>query len=187
MDQVNLLLMGILPLLAFAIVDSFAGLKPALYTAIAFALFELGVSIYWFGEVDWITGLSVILVLVLALVCFKSKKDIHFKMQPVILSLVFAAVMLISYWSGEPILLAFIDKYADKLPLEMQDKLSHPMVRPSLHLMTFYGGLAMLAHATCTAWCAFKLSKWWWLAMRGFGFYLFLGLATFATGLELSQ
>ncbi len=168
------ILLGILPLLLFVIVDSFSGVKAAIITALIVAAAEVGYSLYAFGEVDWITGLSFLLIVVLGGISYWKKTSIHFKLQPVILSLVFAVTFLVTYYMGKPILLEMMDKYQALLPEQAQQMLEVPIFRELMAKVTHYCGYAFIAHAALTAWAAFKLNNWWWIAMRGIGFYVFM-------------
>ncbi len=174
-----MILAGILPLLVFVIVDSLAGLKAATITAIIMALLEAGLSLYWFGEIDLVTGASVLLVLGLAYITYHKQTAIFIKFQPVILSFLMGAMLLVSYWMGKPLLLEMSLKYSSFFPPEAQARLSHPLFQRLMVETTWWGGWAMIAHAAVTAWAALKLSNWWWLAIRGIGFYVFTLLAVF--------
>jgi len=168
------LFLGVLPLLIFVVVDTFSSLKAALITAVVFALLEAFLSLYWFGTVDWITGFSVLLIIALAAVSFYRNTAIHFKLQPAILSAIFGLLFLVSFWIGKPILYLVAEKYQTKFPQEMQEMMSHYVFKELLKLSSHYMGYAFLLHAGVTLWAALKLSKWWWIAMRGIGFYVFM-------------
>ena len=81
----SLLLFGILPLIAFVIIDSFAGLTAGLIAGVAFAIAELIYTLVVYGTVDGLTIGSTVLILIFGFLSFKSKKDIYFKLQPVII------------------------------------------------------------------------------------------------------
>ena len=165
---------GIIPLLVFVIVDMFSGLKTALITAVVLALAEGGLSFYLLGEIDWITGCSVGLIVVLAAISYYTKSSLQFKLQPVILSALFGLFFLVTFFLGKPILLELMLKYRDALPLEVQTALHFSPFLHLLKLSSCYMGWAFLAHAILTLWAALKLNNWWWIAMRGIGFYAFM-------------
>ena len=169
----SVIVFGVLPLLLFVIVDSLSGIKAALITAIVIAVAEACLSLYFFGSLDWLTLVSVILVIVLAIVAYLKKNALHFKMQPVVLSTIIGLVFLITFFVGRPLLYELAFKYREQFPPHFSMMLLHPLMQQFLRLSSHYLGYAMLLHAFVTAWCAFKLSNWWWIAMRGVGFYLF--------------
>ena len=173
------LLMGIIPLFIFVLVDSFAGLKAALVSTVAMAILEGIFSIYYFGEIDSVTIFSLISVVIFCYISFKKKDPLFIKLQPAILSLVMAVVLIISFSINEPLLLKMATKYQDLYPPEFQMQFKNPRFLKILEISTFSVGIGLLAHALVTAIAAFKLSNWWWLAVRGVGFYFFVGLSLF--------
>ena len=177
---------GIIPLIAFVLIDSFMGLKAGLIAAIAFAFLESAASIYWFGGIDWLSILSLLLVLLLAYVSYRKKTAIHFKLQPVVLSIIFGMTFLITYWMGRPIMYSMLVKYQAQLPPQMQALMQDEQYIALLKLSSHYLGYALLLHAGLTAWAAFKMSNWWWVLIRGVGFYGFTILAMLIARYQLS-
>jgi len=165
---------GLLPLLVFVIIDSTMGLKAALVTAVIVAVGEAIFSYVTFGELDVVTLASFLLVVVLGAVAFFKKNSLVFKFQPVILSLFMGLILLVTYWMGNPLLYAMAIKYKAQFPPEMQQQLEQPMTQAVFIAASHYFGYSLIAHGLVTAWAAIKLSNWWWLAIRGFGFYIFL-------------
>ena len=98
---------------------------------------------------------------------------------PYLLILSFAflgLVFIISYIIGKPLFYTLLVKYQDLLPEETRQQILKPEVIQFFKDYTVAGGLALIAHGTTTAWAALKLSNWWWIAVRGIGFHLFLFL-----------
>lgn len=181
----SFLLMGILPLLFFVIVDSFAGPKAALFTAIILAVGEAIFSFYLFGEIDSLTIFSLILVVVLAAVAFQRQNSLYFKFQPVILSAILGIILLTSYLINEPLLVSMATKYKDFFPPEQQQLVTHPQIIKMFEILTLNSAFAFFGHALVTAYAAWKLSNWWWIAIRGIGFYLFAFLSVIASRMML--
>ena len=90
------LFIGIIPLLIFVILDSISNLKVALIGAVIMAVFELAFSVLYFNEIDIVTILSFVLVVVLAFFSYKKENPIHLKMQPVLLSFAFGFTFLLN-------------------------------------------------------------------------------------------
>lgn len=88
--DINIILLGLLPLVAFAIIDSFFSLKAGLISAILLALAEIFYSFYQFGSLDSLTIISLVLVLLLAGCSFKTQNSLYIKLQPVLLGVCFA-------------------------------------------------------------------------------------------------
>lgn len=179
------ILFGILPLLIFVIVDSFMGLKAGLVAAIVMAFGEAGLSYYWFGELDKVTAVSFILVVAMGAVSLKTKSQIYIKLQPVVLGVVLAGVLLVTYFMGDPILVALMHKYASKMPPDIVSRIQHPLFVRMIALVHVHAGIGYLLHAALVGYAAFKLSNWWWIAIRGVGFYIVMFLATFTAQIQI--
>lgn len=173
------ILLGILPLIFFVIVDSFSGMKAALISAVILCLIEAIMSYYFFHELDLVTLFSFFLVLVLAGTSYYCKTSIFFKFQPVILSVTLGIWFIISYWMDNPLLLTMMIKYKNQMPAQLQENLQNPLYMKLLKIATHYCGFAFIAHGGVTAFAALKLSNWWWIAIRGIGFYVLFSLAFF--------
>jgi hypothetical protein len=174
------LLMGIVPLLAFVIVDSLAGMKAALITTVVLAIGEAIMTFVLFGELDSVTWFSLFTVLLMAMASYRWRSPLYLKMQPVVLSCIFSMVLLISYFSGHPMLYEMAIKYQHFYGPEVSSHFKNPAVISLLINSTWTVGIGLLLHAAVTAWAALKLNNWWWIAVRGVGFYLFCFLAFFA-------
>ncbi len=172
--QIGSLFIGILPLLAFVIVDSFLGLKHALIATAVLALLEVLFTIYYFGEVDFISGLSLVLVFFFCYLSFRKKSDFFIKMQPVLLSLLIGLILITSYFLNRPFLLEFSLKYKALLPSNFAVMLENPHFKKLLSLSTLTLGFSHFLHAGGVYWSAIKLNNWWWIIMRGVGYYLFM-------------
>lgn len=177
--------MGIIPLIAFVILDSFLGIKAGLIAAIVFALIELIFSIVYFGELDLITFFSFLLVALLSYFSFKKNSATHFKMQPVVLSISFGLISLVLYFFDYPILLKFSIKYASQMPANFQTMFVREDVKLLLIKSSHYIGYAFLVHGAAILWAALKLSNWWWIVIRGVGFYLFMFVALMLARISL--
>lgn len=171
-------LMGIIPLIIFVIVDSVAGLKWGLVFAILLAIVEAIFSVYYFHEIDSVTLFSLISVIGMAFISYKTQSPIFFKMQPVILGFFFGTTLLISYFIDKPLLLIMMTKYKDYFPGPFSNNLQLPSFRLFLKTSTLTVGFSIYIHAFAVAYAAKKLNNWWWLTIRGVGvyFFLFLGL-----------
>ena len=177
--------MGVLPLILFVVIDSFSGLKSALISAVIFAVLEVGFSLYLFGDLDFITICSLVLIIVLAGASYYTKSPLHFKLQPVILSAILGLFFLVTFFIGKPVLLIMLLKYQAQLPDVIKEASRIPVFQELCKLTSHYLGYAFLAHAGVTLWAALKLSKWWWIALRGIGFYFFMFLAIIVAKLQL--
>ncbi len=170
------LILGLLPLIAFVIIDAFLGLKSGLIAAILFAVAEAAYTIYEFGELDWLSIASLVLVLVFGLLSFKSNNAIYMKLQPVFLGISFGCVVLVLQILGKPILLLVMEKYGSLVPAEIQINAQNPLVQKMLSQTSLNLGIGLLLHAALVAYAAFRMSNWWWLFIRGIGLYVMMGI-----------
>jgi intracellular septation protein A len=170
------LILGLIPLIIFVILDSFASTKTALVGAIVFALLETIFTLYLFKTIDEVTIFSFVLVVILAFISYKSSNKLWFKFQPVILSIGIGIYLIGTYYLGSPVLYEMSMKYINFFPIELRYQILHPMMQLILKKATQTVGFAFLIHAVFTAICAVKLSNIWWLIMRSIGFYLFMFL-----------
>ncbi len=174
--NISLILFGVLPLIAFVIIDSFMGLKAGLISAIALAIVEAIYTLYQFGSIDSVTVASLVLVCAFALISFKSNNAIYMKLQPVFLGLAFGAVLLVMQSMGKPLLLMMFEKYDTLIPEEYRANFKHPQVLLMLARLSLILGFGFIIHAGLVAYAAFRLSNWWWLIIRGIGLYIMLFL-----------
>ena len=180
-----MLIAGIIPLVLFVIVDSFAGLKAGLITAIIAALAEAIFSYFYLGHIDSFTLASIFLVVLLSLASWKMKSALLFKLQPVVIGVGLFLVLYITYFIGEPILYKMMIKYKDLFPQEYLPMIQTPFFVAYTKKATLYFAHCLVIQTALVAYSALKLSNWWWIAIRGLGFYLFLFLASILTRWDL--
>jgi intracellular septation protein A len=199
MERVNILLLrgglhmslvfalqGLLPLIIFAIVDIFAGMRTAIIAAIIVSVIEAVWSWYSFGEVHSTTWLSLGLILVMGLISIRMRSDRLFKFQPVVMAVVFASVLAWFQWKGNPFMIQLMPRAAALLPEAQRAQMSDPrfieiMARLDLLLIPTF-----LAHGLLVAWAATHKSTVFWLVARGVGFYVLVGMA-FLVNIVLSM
>lgn len=177
---------GLLPLIAFAIADVFFGLKTGLIAAFVLAIIEAGWTWMSFGELDQISLLSILLIVILGLLAWKKNSAVLFKLQPSIISLFLGGWLIFSWFNEDPLFVAMAHKYRELLPEQMVMALEHPFYLAFLARATLTTGLGLLLHALVTAWAAVKLNTWWWIAIRGVGFYGFCFLGMLLAKIDFS-
>jgi len=170
------LFLGLLPLLAFVVVDIFAGMRSALLSAVIFAVGEVVYSIWMYHTIDALTVGSFLLVTIFAFFSYRSQNPVYFKLQPVVLGLAFALAFLIFQWMGQPLLLVMMEKYQYMIPEEAREVMLSDTMKPILIRSSVYLGWGFFIHALLVGYSAWKLSNWWWLALRGIGVYVMMGI-----------
>ena len=177
MDNVTGFLLGVGPILIFAIVDTFGSMKTALISALGLAVIELVISLYFFGELDSITLFSFATLVGFAIFSLKVNKDVYFKFQPVVLSCLFGLALIIFALFDRPLFLEMGLKYSRFFPEDKRAMLQTVTFQTLLRHFSSYAGYALILHGGLTAWAAIKLNKWWWVFIRVVGFYILLFLA----------
>ncbi|HAZ12298.1 MAG: hypothetical protein A2X86_03585 [Bdellovibrionales bacterium GWA2_49_15] len=176
------LFLGLLPLLAFVIVDAFLSMKSALITTVVMAVIEAIWTYVTFKELDSVTMFTLVSVIVMTLISYKKQTPIFLKLQPAILSFVFATGLIISFAIDRPFILLMMQKYNTFAPEQMEEQikalLREDWFRQILITNTWTMGVGLYLHAALTTVAAFKLGNWWWLALRGIGFYVLIFLST---------
>jgi intracellular septation protein len=172
----NLILFGLLPLLAFVIIDTFLGLKAGLFAAMILALIEAVYSFYEMGRVDPLSVGSFILVLIFGVISLRTRNPIYIKLQPVFLGISFGLIFLVMQAMGKPLLLYLVDEYQGLFPSELKPTLNNSMIRDVLSRFSGFLGFGFLAHSALIAYSAFRMNNWWWLFIRGIGVYVMAAL-----------
>ena len=167
----ELALFGLLPLIVFAVVDMFAGMRTAIAAAMVVALAEAFWSWTQFGEIDNVTWISLGLIVLMGLISIKMKDPLLFKFQPVVMALVLAAVLAWFQWQGRPLLVQFMPKIAPLLPEEQRAVMSNPMIVKQMGRLDLWMIPTFMAHAAVVAWAALRKSTIVWLFARGLGIY----------------
>lgn len=170
---------GIVPVIAFVVLESFAGKRMAIVIALVLACAELVFSLVVYGAIDELTILAFVIVIIAGVISVKTGNDLYFKLQPALVSVATATAFFIYYYLlDRPLLTFMMHKYLPsmlaQLPADRQALFEGTMRVLSRDFIFWF-----LLHAVLTAYAAVRLSKWWWFAIRVPGLYLMLFLATF--------
>lgn len=161
----GLLLGAILPLIAFVIVDAFAGPKAGIFTSIGFAIAWLMWSYHIAGDIDFLSLIEVGLIVSLGALSIKLRNSTIFKYQPVVVALTLALFVTAMNIFGEPIMLRMMPKIIPLLPEPQQNILKSPESQMYFRQISFHMPILFLAHAALVYW-AVKKSNWKWLLTR---------------------
>ncbi len=168
------LLVGLMPLVAFVLVDMFAGLRWGVVIAIILALVMFFWSYFYFGVVDSTTIADACLILILGLVTLKMNNAIFFKFQPVVVGVLFAAYFMYFQLFKDPVFVRMLPMMAPFLPEETREIIKEPLVLKRFAEFSAHMIFVFLIHAVLVAYCALKRSNLAWLLMRGLGIYIIM-------------
>lgn len=171
------LLFGILPLAVFVVIDFAFDETAGIISAMVFALMEAAYSLYKFKKIDGITLGSIGFVIIFGWLSLETDDPIFFKFQPVILGSFLTLALLVTQVMNKPLLVIIAQKYKDLFPKNVQLNLGHPMVLSKLSKLSLYLGFGILLHTIATAYAAMYMSNAWWLAIRGIGLYVVMGIS----------
>ena len=169
-----LFLGGILPVVAFTVIEEKYG---TVWGIIAGMVFSIGEMVWeWarhraISTITWATGL---LILLLGGISLWANEGIWFKLQPAMMEFAFFVLLVGSVLLKKPFLQAAMEKGGQKVP---------PILLPYLPGLTLRVGIFFGLHSALAAWAAFQwsTSAWAWLKGVGFtgSFLLYLGVEVF--------
>ena len=156
----SFLLGGVLPLVAYAIVEDQYG--PFWGTVAGMSLGLVEVLWEWRrdGRVQTITWGSNLMILVLGVVSIVTNDGLWFKMQPSLLEIAVSITLWVSAWRGPGILVLMARKQNPNLP---------EAVVPWLRSLSIRLGFFFLAHSILNAWAALHWSTAAWVMLKGIG------------------
>lgn len=176
------LIYGMVPLIAFVVVDALAGLRWAVISATAFALVDVLITYYTTGLLDYGLVAGAVLVLGLGVYALRRNDPFVFKMQPVVLGVLLAAFVAYHQIFGPPLTVVYLSFFEKALPPDQQGALHNPDVIALMNAMV--NGLVpvFLIHAVLVWLAAKKMGNVAWLVMRGVGFWLLLVIMAVGVG-----
>lgn len=158
---------GLLPVVAFTVVEQFYGPIGGAIAGIAFGLGEIAWELWSAGKVQNITWLSNFLVLVFGLAALWENNGTFFKLQPAALLLVFALILFGSSALKKPFLTELARKQNPGLP---------PEAEAILNGMNFRLGFVFLFLTALSVHAAFYWSTMAWATLKGVGLPVLLGI-----------
>jgi intracellular septation protein len=163
----SLVLGGILPVIAFTVIEEKYGTVWGLVAGMVFGLGEILYSWRTQGRVDPMTWGGNGLLLVLGGVSLVTQEGIWFKLQPSLIEGAMALALWISVLMGKPILVSALKK---QLIVQGNPAEILPVVSRALAGMTIRVGVFFALHAGLAAWAALHWSTAAWAALKGIGF-----------------
>src|SRR5687768_8780223 len=112
----NLLIGGLLPIVAFTVIEESYGPVYGLFAAMAFGIAEILFEWFKYKRVSSIIWISNGLVIGLGLVSIFAQDGIWFKLQPALLELGFAITLWITQFLGKPLLTELAQKQNPDMP-----------------------------------------------------------------------
>lgn len=160
--------LGFLPLLVFIIADEFFGLTAGLVVAIIFGIGQTAFTYFKEKRFDKFILFDTGLIIVLGLVSLLLQNDIFFKIKPGLVELILVALLGVTGFSSNPILIKMSGRYMQGMEFsDQQVQLMRVMMRRMFFVFTF--------HTILIFYSAFYLSKEAWVFISGGLFYILMG------------
>jgi intracellular septation protein len=151
---------GLLPVIAFTVIEDQYGTIAGLIAGMVFGVGEICFELYKHKKVQKITWIGNGLLLVLGGVSLISDEGIWFKLQPAIMEAAFAIALWVSWFIKKPLIVVLAEQQGQKLPDFMKSRMSG---------MTFRMGIFFAAHAVLAVWAALYWSTNAWAILKGIG------------------
>ncbi|MGZ5279044.1 MAG: inner membrane-spanning protein YciB [Pseudobdellovibrionaceae bacterium] len=160
---------GILPILAFTLIEESYGPVWGTAAGMTFGIGEIIFEKIRYGKVSNMTWIANLMILTLGGISIISQDGIWFKLQPALFEGFFTVLLWGSLMMKKPLLIAMAEKQGTQIP---------DAAKPLMKGMTFRLGLFFAIHTAVATWAAFEwtTAQWAWLKGAGlmvtFGIYL---------------
>jgi intracellular septation protein len=151
---------GLLPVIAFTVIEEKWGTVAGLIAGMVFGVGEIMYEMIKHRKVSLITWIGNGLLLGLGAISLISDDGIWFKLQPALFEYGFFIFLVGSWLFNKPFLV---------LMMEKQNPTAPEFLKQRMKGMTFRLGLFFLAHGLLATWAAFKWSTESWALLKGVG------------------
>jgi hypothetical protein len=140
--------------------------------ALVCAVADVVVTRAFLGSWDPGSFVALALIAVLGFVSIKLEDSVYFKLQPVVLSVLFAGLVAYHQFWGTPIVQVYLPLIKKAAPPGMQHVFGQPAFLALLDGMVTWSILALLLHGAAVAYTALRASNLVWLLTRALGFWV---------------
>lgn len=159
-QAVGLLIGGLLPVIAFTVIEEKYGIIAGLIAGMIFSLGEITFEIIKYKKVQTITWIGNGLLIGLGAISLISTEGIWFKLQPAIFEFGFFIFLLSSWIMKKPFLKLMIEKQNPNVPEFLKNAMSG---------ITFRISFFFLVHAVIATYAALYWSTEAWATLKGLG------------------
>ncbi len=156
---------GLLPIIAFTVIEEYYGPFYGLMAALVFGLGELTFEKIKYNKISGVTWMGNGLIIGLGLVSIFTQDGIWFKLQPAILEAAFASMLWITHGLGKPMLVELSKKQNPELPEHVAAGVGLVFLKG----VNFRCGIFFFIHAALATWAALKWSTQAWAVLKGLG------------------
>lgn len=162
-NTAGLLLGGLLPVIAFTVIEEYYGIIPGLIAGMIFGGGEIIFELYKYKKVQKITWIGNGMLLILGAVSLISSEGIWFKLQPALFEIGFALALWFSIFAKRPLLTYLAEQQGQVFPEKVKNLLTG---------VTFRMGFFFAFHSGLATWAAFEWSTRNWALLKGVGLTL---------------
>lgn len=156
----SLFFAGLLPVLAFTLIEEYYGTVAGLIAGMVFGVGEICYELYKYKKVQKITWIGNGLLLGLGAVSLISSEGIWFKLQPALMEGIFALILWGSVLMGKPLLSYLAEQQGHQLP---------DLVKKGMKGITLRTGFFFAIHTGLAVWAALAWSTTAWALLKGLG------------------
>lgn len=157
---------GLLPLIAYTVVEEVYGIVWGLVAGMVLGIGEIVFEKVRQGKVERITWIGNGLIVGMGAISLFTQEGVWFKLQPAILELFFAVLLVGSAIAGKPFLWMMAEKQG--LPQRVPPEAAAPL-KAAFRGLTFRLGIFFAAQAGLATWAALYWSTRAWAFLKGFG------------------
>jgi intracellular septation protein len=151
---------GLVPVIAFTLIEEYYGTVAGLIAGMVFGVGEICYELYKHKRVQKITWIGNGLLLVLGGVSLISSEGIWFKLQPALMEGAFAFALVVSWLIKKPLLVVLAEQQGQALP---------DFVKTRMGGITFRCGIFFAIHTVLAVWAALHWSTTAWALLKGVG------------------
>ncbi|WP_374074219.1 inner membrane-spanning protein YciB [Bdellovibrio bacteriovorus] len=156
----SLFFAGLLPVIAFTLIEEYYGTMAGLIAGMVFGVGEISWELYKYKKVQKITWFGNGLLFVLGGISLISSEGLWFKLQPALMEGVFALVLWGSVILGKPLFSYLAEQQGHQFP---------DIIKTRMKGITVRSGFFFAIHTGLAIWAALAWSTTAWALLKGIG------------------
>lgn len=169
-QALSIFVAGLLPVIAFTLIEEYYGTIAGLIAGMVFGVGEITWELYKHKKVQKITWIGNGMLLVLGGISLISSEGVWFKLQPALMEGLFALFCWGSLLFGKPLIVYLAEQQGQQFPEFLKARMTG---------VTFRTGVFFAIHTALAVWAALDWSTTNWALLKGVGltvsFILYLG------------
>lgn len=169
-------LYGLLPLIAFAIVDALSSdVKRAVLLAVLCSVVEMLAVLYSTGKLDPISIIATLLFIILGFISIRVNNRLYFKLQPAIVCLIAAGFIGYLQFFGQPVVYRYLPLLKQSSPEILLPYLDNSSFLETLSSLFDWMIIAIVLEGIWITYAAIKCRQSVWLFVNAFGIWILTG------------